>query len=283
VRRFKLLLLATVSALVLASCGGGYSGALPTKSSGVVLQPTNGNWVLDGSSAVSPTNLLHLSGAFYVRGSAPGAPTVLFVDLLPLSPCLPAMFPDILSSVSATTNVITIHAVFGDTTLDASLTGSSSTLLIGTYTVTGGCANGDHGTLTATYVPPVDGSWTGPITTLSGTPTGAQMTLNLTQSSSEFLGFFPLGGTAQITGSTCLGTATVGSGIPEPLSPLMPGPAPLPSAINGSSLAVYLTSGSNTAVLVGGLDAPNYNKTMHALISSSSCAELTGMAVLVKQ
>jgi len=65
-------------------------------------------------------------------------------------------------AITGNSLTITSGAVNGQV---ISFTGTpTSTTLSGTYTITVGCAGGDHGNVSAFKVPSVTGNWTGPFT-----------------------------------------------------------------------------------------------------------------------
>jgi len=257
----------------LASCGGGSSSVTPPLL--ISIQVQQGNWVFEGVSSTGVITPLHLGASITQSGSN------VSIAFVPLGPCLP-VGPPTLTQASVTATGMTAKAAFGDATLDINLAGNS-TQMFGTYSVTGGCANGDHGSLTATYVPPVTGTWTGAIQNIFGTSPDEQVTLTLTQSNASVFGFYPITGTIQVTGSACITTATVGPG-----SPLAGNPA-IPSTITGTTMTLYLTSGTTTTTAMATLVPPGYDKQVHFLVSGSTfdngsvCPDFMGTGILLKQ
>lgn len=66
---------------------------------------------------------------------------------------------------------------------------------------------GDRGTVTATLVPSIAGTWHGTFTSINGPVINA--TANLTQGPADAHGLFPVTGTITFTGSTCFTSGTI--------------------------------------------------------------------------
>jgi hypothetical protein len=202
-----------VSCLLCIGCGGGSSS-----SSGPNSSITSGNWTLTATSTVTLGLVLSIggsltqsgdavSGAFYVSSSVSGCPS-LPVGVMPFTGIFKGNTLT-LTSVKFSNQVVTVNA-----------TGSGNSLT-GTYAVTGGCADGDKGTVAASYLPPLTGVWTGTFTNVDGTsipvdPNNprevATATLMLTQSSTATNGIFPLSGTFSTNlapGSVCFSSGTI--------------------------------------------------------------------------
>ena len=261
--------------IMAGSCGGGSStnASLPVSN---VMQLQGGNWVFEGGSDPAIVAPLIL-GAILSQSNAN-----VVISIAPLSPCLtPASVPTVQSTATATG--LTVTATFGDATLTMVLTGGG-TKMTGTYTITGGCASGEHGTVTATYVPPVTGTWKGTVTSIFPGAQSHDVTLTLAQSDTPTFAFYTLTGTAQIAGTTCMSTATIGPGTP------FSAPSPVPSVITGSTLTMNLTApDATTATAIATLVPTGYDKQMNLIISGSSfaggspCPEIAGSGILTKQ
>lgn len=260
------LIAALLLALALSACGGGSMSQ--SRINDIKVQ--SGNWVLNGTSAVNSGRGIH-SGAGIVQSGS--SVTLAFV---PLDPCLPASPPPVVQA-TVSGNAMNVVATLGSVTLKLNLTGTS-TQMAGTYTVRGGCLDGDHGTVTLTYAPPVTGTWTGSISRIDGTPTGMQLTLQMSQASTELYGFYTVTGSATLTNSTCFSNATIGTGSPTPMVSAL-----IPSFVAADVASVFLNSGSTAVNINGSLDGPTYDHTMHATLSSQACPVVSGVAILTRQ
>jgi hypothetical protein len=96
---------------------------------------------------------------------------------------------------------------------EITVTGTATTNSVsGNYSVAGGCANGDSGTVMGNAVPSISGTWTGPINESGGA--GETLSIALTQAATASAdGSFALTGTVTYANSTCSksGTITAGS------------------------------------------------------------------------
>ncbi len=85
-------------------------------------------------------------------------------------------------------------------TLTLTGTVSNGQIASGIYSVSGGCGNGEHGTLTGFSVPSFTGTYSGGI--VSSSVSWGTMTLNLTQAASpDSDGLYDLSGTASVVNS----------------------------------------------------------------------------------
>jgi hypothetical protein len=81
----------------------------------------------------------------------------------------------------------------------------------GTYTVAGGCANGDAGTVTGNAVPSISGTWSGAVAGSGGT--NVTLSIALTQATTASAdGTFALTGTVTYMNSSCSTSGTITSG-----------------------------------------------------------------------
>jgi hypothetical protein len=113
-----------------------------------------------------------------------------------------------LTSASVNGQVITVTATGTST--------SATSALTGTYTVTGGCDDGDSGTLTASAVAPITGTWTGTLTNCTDGPLGcvpATISIDLTEATTASSdGTFALTGPVTYTTSSCSSNGTISAG-----------------------------------------------------------------------
>ncbi len=221
-----------VSALVLlCACGGERTSAPPTPS-GPLLQGLNvaGNWQfsttsLTGAPAATIAGSLaqsgsSLSGAVHVGGSN----------------CFDQLTTIGLTGTLTSSNVsLTSTSVDGQvTTLTGSITENAFT---GTYAISGGCADGDHGNVTGIKLPSFTGTWSGTFRTEE--QIGFDVTLNLTQGSPSSEGSFGLTGTATFSGF-CAESGTI-----------MSGTFPFDSFIIGAFVSLEIVTSNGTLAFVG--------------------------------
>jgi hypothetical protein len=229
----------SVVCLFLSSCGGN-SNQPPFTAAG-------GNYSLKLQSGQT-SQTLDWGGFLSTSGSS--------FSLVVLDPqyaaCTHALVGPAAIPVTGTTHggsvTLTSAAFDGGNVLKIALSGTTSPFT-GTYAFAGGC-NTDHGTLTATFVPPISGTWTSNIT-ISGQP--VTVTANLTQAPGPnaggvipLTGSFTLGGTSCYSGGTfdssesylwgdtvSMGTVATGVGVSFYVSGTLTSPAS-PTVINGT-------------------------------------------------
>jgi hypothetical protein len=87
--------------------------------------------------------------------------------------------------------------------------GGSTEVLTGSYSVAGGCANGDKGTVVGETVPSYTNTYSGTFVSVSKVSVPVSMTI--TQSGPNSDGFYQVTGSGTFTGSTCFSTGTIAS------------------------------------------------------------------------
>jgi hypothetical protein len=191
--KFALLsLLAGIFALVLTGCGASNNLAL-----------TQGNWSMTATPSAGAT--------FYIGGNLTQSGTnvvgTMYVISFPncYSPSQTVAFT---GTVKGKTVTLTSASVGGQV-ISVIATGTAGSLT-GTYSIAGGTTcNGDSGTLTATPVPSISATWSGPIVSQGGQSTLALAFTQATTASTD--GTFAITGTGTYTNSTCFSTATISS------------------------------------------------------------------------
>ena len=200
-----------VSCLLCMGCGGGSSN-----SSGPYSSITSGNWSLTATSTVTSGLVLSIGGSLTQSGNVVSG-TVLVSSSVSSCPSLSAVAIPFTGTFSGDVLTLTSANVNGQfVRVNAIGSGSS---LTGTYSVVGGCADGDKGTIAASYLPPLTGTWTGTFTNPDGSPVPvnpnnpreyATASLTLTQSATAIDGSFPLSGTFNTNFvSTCFVSGTI--------------------------------------------------------------------------
>jgi hypothetical protein len=190
--KFALLsLLAGVFALVLTGCGASSN-----------LNLTQGNW----SMTATPSG----GGTFYIGGNLTQSGTNLVGTMYVVnSNCYSPSQTVAFTGTVKGNNVALTSASVGGEVITVAATGTAGSLT-GTYSIAGGTTcNGDSGTLTATPVPSISATWSGPIVSQGGQSTLALAITQATTASSD--GTFALTGTGTYTNSTCFSTASITS------------------------------------------------------------------------
>jgi len=179
-----------VSCLLLSSCGGGSSSSTIPQSS-----LTNGNWSIAATSNTSQITVQIGGDLEQSGGSVAGIMHLLdpicFEPFLDDVPFTGKFSGDHLTMTSAAINGQVIK-------VDATGSGDS---LSGTYSIAGGCAAGDQGTIVGSSVGSITGTWKSTFTQGSAT---VSVTTNLTEAAvADAHGRFPLSGTFAVSGSPC--------------------------------------------------------------------------------
>jgi hypothetical protein len=190
--KFALLsLLAGAFALVLSGCGASSN-----------LNLTQGNW----SMTATPSG----GGTFYIGGNLTQSGTNLVGTMYVVnSNCYSPSQTVAFTGTVKGNNVALTSASVGGEVITVAATGTAGSLT-GTYSIAGGTTcNGDSGTLTATPVPSISATWSGPIVSQGGQSTLALPITQATTASSD--GTFAITGTGAYTNSTCFSTATITS------------------------------------------------------------------------
>jgi len=263
-RRTGLLALPLLSSvcLFLSSC---VSSSIQSSQS--TITPASGNWSLKLQSAVT-AQTLNWGGDVSVSGS-----NVTMVEFDPqYGRCLDALDGPIAITVTGGSQssplTLTSAAFDGGNVLKITLSGSGSPLT-GTYAFAGGCQS-DHGTLTATFVAPISGTWTSSFD-VNGQP--VLLTANLTQATAPgAAGVIPLTGTFTVSGASCYAGGTLDSS---------------ESYVWGDTVSAgTVTTGVGVNFLVGGTLTPAANPTTLSAsfwFPESVCSGATGKIQLNKQ
>jgi hypothetical protein len=168
--------------------------------------------------------------------------------------------------VTANTTSLTSMAIDGQVvTFTGAFTNGPLTTFTGTYSVSGGCGTGDHGTITGSNIPYIANVWSGTFTN------SAQQAFNVTGdiaqiASPDSVGSFQLSG--MVTFDTpCLNAATI-----------KPGAFPSGSFILGTSVAFEFDTSNSTLTFLGTL-SQDRSQISGSYVVSGSCSD-SGTAVL---
>jgi hypothetical protein len=192
----------------LAACGGGGDGGGDGTNPPPRAPNVSGNWQFYASSNVTAGNDFEIYGYVNSSGNTVTARVRTPFDCFQIS--------DILSFTGTYSNgqiTLTSVPISGQTvTIQGQLTASN---VMGSYSISGGCADGDRGALTGFKVPSFSGNWAGTFTSdFQGTPGTTQVAAAFTQGGEDLdlLGLAELRGTATFTGTSCTYPVTIGDG-----------------------------------------------------------------------
>jgi hypothetical protein len=194
--KFALMsLMAGVLALILTGCG-----AVANNPEAL----TQGNWSMAATSNGS-------AGTFNIGCSLTQSGSSLAGTMYVVGSCI-STSEQVAFTGSVSGNNITLASSGGSgQVITLSLTGTASSLT-GTYSVNGGCDTGDSGTVVATPVASVTGTWNAPILNDGAGDPNVTLSMALTQATTPSAnGTFALTGTLTYTGSTCEASGTISS------------------------------------------------------------------------
>jgi len=190
--------------LALAACGGTSNTNL-----------TQGNWAVTATSnvtanAAAPSFLI---GGNLTQSKSTVSGTMYVIDSL----CFPASQQIVVTGSVKDKNVTLTTASFEGQVITVTGTTSDPSTITGTYKVVGGCADGDQGTITATAMPSISGTWTGLVDAIGSSASHgisqATLSVALTQANTASAdGTFALTGTVTYTNSTCSVSGTISGG-----------------------------------------------------------------------
>jgi len=157
-------------------------------------------------------------------------------------------------------------ANFTGTISDDALNGANSAFT-GTYTISGGCANGDHGSVTGIRIPFIGNTLSGTFTSSSGETydVSGDQAQDSTPSKEGSFG---------ITGTVSFRTSCFSSGT------IKPGTFPSGSFIIGTSVALEIKTDNGTVTFVGTLNRDRSEISGNYVVSGGTCGQ-TGTAVLL--
>ena len=147
--RFWLSLL--LGALLLAVTG---CGSLATSDNTL----TRGNWSVTARSANPDLGIFQAGGNLTQNGNALSATMYVSGSL-----CFDVSQPVILTGALKNRQVTLTSADVSGQVFSMVATETTDSALSGTYTITGGCGSGDHGTVSANVVPSISGTWSGSV------------------------------------------------------------------------------------------------------------------------
>jgi hypothetical protein len=231
---------------------------------------TPGNWSIRGTSDVAISTGISAAGDVTQSGNNVSGFGATIND--PKNCFGPANLEQLTGTMSGSALTLTNSSMNG--TITIALTGDAKQLS-GTYQITGGCLDLDHGAVSAVFVPSVTGTWKGSLNSTTGTIT--PITATVTQGPSDPTGFqsYPVSGSVVFTGNACIATGTID---------------PAVSFVRGIGVAMQNISDRvppsprSVNLLTGVTDAPA-GTTLSGTYTASggSCASEQGTVTLVRQ
>ena len=195
------LLAALAGACALTGCGS-------LQNSQSSLAPSAGNWSFVATSAVVSGQVSHIGGNLTVSGNS--VSSTMHTDLLGFDSSLPFTLSGTLQNKQIT---FTSPANANNQVITLIATVASASTITGTYTVSAGGGNAaDQGTITASLVPSISGTWNGPINGDYYNDPHVILSMELTQASTASSdGTFALTGSVTYSGSSCSASGTISS------------------------------------------------------------------------
>ena len=237
-------IVAMISFLCLGCGGGGGNSTSNTVSTPTTpsVPAITGNWSITATSVVSV-------GTVAVGGSLVSSGTEFLGVVHVLNSSCYNINTDVAvaGTITAGTNALTLTSapIGGQViTVNGTISAAGNSLSAGTYTITGGCATGDHGSVTGFIAPAFTNTYSGSFTSISG----PVITISVTTSQGAFPdadGLFHLTGTVTFQNSTCFNSGTITG-----------------SAVAGSFFQVTLTTNTGATVLFVGNITDSTGKTI---------------------
>lgn len=246
---------------LLCGCGGGQTGAGRGTSTSPPTLNIAGNWQL----SMAPTGP---GEAFGIAGSLNQSGKVLsgavHVNSL-LGNCFDHLITVGLTGALTGSGVsLTSSSVAGQVmTITGSMTDNT---LTGTYTISGGCADGDHGSVTGNKIASITSTLSGTFTTSSNQT--FDVAAQVTQGSASSEGSFGVTGTATFSNS-CFSSGTIKSGT-----------FPSGSYIIGTSVVLEIET-VNGIVVFTGTASPGASEVDGDYTVSGGTCDQTGLGRLI--
>jgi hypothetical protein len=261
-----LSVLAAVFTMALAGCGASDNVAL-----------TQGNWSVAATSSGDAIShnaqnhnaqthnglfLANSSATFYIGGNLTQNGGHLTGTMYVVgSECFNSAGVAVTGTVSGNNITLTTDSPsLAGQVITVTATAASTSSLTGTYSVTGGCDDGDSGMVTGSVVAPITATWAGSLnfencdTGRNGCP-NTTISIDMTQATTAALdGGFPLTGNITYTGSGCSVSGTI---------------------TNGEVYGSFLVLNASTVDQDDGNGTFNYNQVL--LNSGSTPTSMTGI------
>jgi hypothetical protein len=223
--------------------GGGYPGSTGGGAGGVTLPPPSSGPNVAGNWQFSTTSTAGMPSATIAGGINQSGSSVSGAVHVEGSKCFDRLTTIALTGTLTGSDIsLTSTSVGGQVlTLTGSISGIGNAFT-GTYTINGGCANGEQGTVTGRAVGVVRGSLSGTFTTSGGETFDMGGYINPGYAGFESAspeGSFGISGTANF-GTSCFGSGTI-----------VAGTFPSGSFMIGTSVVLAIQTDNGTFIFVG--------------------------------
>jgi hypothetical protein len=253
--------------LTIAGCGGKPISVTPTNAAYPAM---SGNYQLTATSTAKAGVVAQIGGGItQSSGFVSGVVHVLFSDCY--------NFQDDLAVTGTVktdgTLTLTSSGLSGQVlTVKAKVSTDGSSITSGTYSIAGGCADKDTGTIVGGTFPLINGTYKGIYTTPG--KSSVQVTAQLTQSPTpDAHGFFHVSGATTFVGSTCFSTGAIMTPATDSL---------VAGSFFGAILKTNETSPS-TVTSAGSFDTTGKTLTGGYTVIGGACAGDTGPGSLARQ
>jgi hypothetical protein len=260
-----------LSALVLVcGCGAGGvrdEGARKVPAAGLPVPTPHGpnivgNWHFSTTSTIAGTPPLTIDGSIEQSGSSVSG--AVHVDG---SNCFDLLTTMLLTGTLTDSNVaLTSAPVAGQVAIFTLTSSSTDNAFTGTFTINGGCANGEQADLTGIKIPFIASTLGGAFTSFEGKT--FDVAGDIAQSGDSADGSFALSGTVTFS-TSCFSSGTI-----------MPGMFPSGSFIIGTSVAIEIETGNGTVAFLGTLNPNTGGISGGYKVFGGSCDQ-TGTAALI--
>jgi hypothetical protein len=220
----KHLALVPAVAILIGCSGGGSNLTSPSQPSYPSL---SGNWEVTANSKIAQATIDIGASIVSRQGTVSGVLHVLSSNCYAWNADVPFSGTESTTGVVSLTSSPVANQIM---TIKGTMTSSS---LSGTYSVAGGCANGDSGTLAGQTVPAYNATMTG--TFLSNSGLSVPVSIITTQSGPDIHGMFSLSGTVTFKNSPCFATGTITNSI-----------------VTGDAIGVTITANDGGSVVFSG-------------------------------
>ena len=246
---------------LLCGCGGGQTGSGRGTSTPPPALNTTGNWQLS-MAPTGPGEALGIAGSLNQSGKVLSG--AVHVNSL-LGNCFDHLTTVGLTGTLTGSGVSLTSASVGGQVM--TITGSmTDNTLTGTYTISGGCADGDQGNVTGNKIASITSTLSGTFTTSSNQT--FDVAAQVTQGSASAEGSFGVTGTATFSNS-CFSSGTIKSGT-----------FPSGSYIIGTSVVLEMETGNGTVTFTGTANQATGEVNGDYTVSGSTCDQ-TGSGRLV--
>ena len=261
---------------LLSLCFCGCESVSVTGTTSTPTTPQNsdatGNWQITFKSSGGPTLFPYATGFIMENITDTGTTKFLTAELTATSAagCFQGTYAIFgTGAVNGTELTINSASINGQYVNIASTLDATSTHFTGTYAVTGGCATGASGAVSAVQYAALTGTYSG---TVTGSSPAQTIKLQLTQNGQgNGNGEFQVAGSAAVTGFSCFQNGTLSAG-----SSFVTGPSAQLNFVTNDVTGAQLD-------LVGTFDPAADTVTLTSInVSSGACAGSLGTATLTR-